>query len=230
MSRIKTFTLGTIAFLAVSCGPKIKNDHSVGSEEIDTYRTLMSNITNDMKAKFGGNMTQRDKISPVESATEVTIGIPNSTEYTFAKDNSKFYKGDLNNDSKWDLIIKATYHEAYGPENFAYFVYLQGEKGYELYTELKADQMAWGFADKMNFKAGLFHLDSISRGALMGYSSYRKGDEAYYKDYSYRVNTEKFVINKMTKAIELKSQSELLKKNPKTDEFEKVSTESVDAK
>lgn len=224
MGIFKTITVGSIALLAVSCGPAIKNDHSVGSEETNTYRTLMTNITNDMKAKFGGNMAQKDKITPVESATEVTIGIPNGTGYTFSKDNSKFFKGDLNNDSKWDLIIKATYLEAYAPENYTYFIYLQGEKGYELYAEVKADQIAWDFANKMNFKAGLFHLDSISDGALVGYSKYRKGDEDYYKEYSYRVNTEKYKINKMTKSMELLSQSALLKKNPTTDEFEKVET------
>lgn len=220
--KISRLILIGLALVSLTCcGPCISNDKAIGTPERDTYQKLMNQLTEDLKAKFGGNMYQKDKISPQETQESVSIGIPNSTTYTFAKSDIKFIKGDLNNDQLSDLVICADFKEAYGPQNMAYFIYLQKNDDYEQVGEFRADNIAWPFADKMDFKQGIFSMDSISNGLIVGSTKYKKGNEAYFKDFAYKVETEKFKLNKQ-RQLELVNQSDLLELNPETGEYHKM--------
>jgi hypothetical protein len=221
MKFSRLIVLGAAMLTLSCCGPRIANDKTIGAPESETYQKLMDRLTEDLKAKFGGNMYQKEKISPVETQETVSIGIPNSTTYTFAKNDSKFIKGDLNNDQLSDLVICCDFKEAFGPDNMAYFVYLQKKDDYELVGEYRADNIAWTFANKMDFKRGIFTLDSISSGLMIGSTKYKKGNEAYFKDFAYKVETEKFKLNKQNQ-LELVTQSDLLELNPETGEYHKM--------
>jgi hypothetical protein len=207
----------------ISCTPKIANDKSIGEVEAKTYKYLADSLLNQMKAQFGGTMYESEKITPIELNGIVKIGIPDGTNYSFFKDNSKFIKGDLNNDKKIDLVIWANMTEGKGLETKKYFVFLQGDKGYYFFTEFKGDDLVFDYCRQNNdLKVGLFKLDSISGGLLIGSSNYQAANESYYLNYSYRCATEKYTIDSKTKELKLISRSDLLKKNDKTGEFEKV--------
>jgi hypothetical protein len=205
-----------------SCSQKIKNDASIGNPEKKAYLFLMDKLTKDMKKEFEGNMYESEKITPVETKEAISIGIPNNRTYSFAKDNTKFVKGDLNNDKKSDLIICAYLTEANSLETKTYFIFLQNEEGYKLFGECKSDVIVAETCNKNDFMAGIFSLDSISGGLLIGNTNYREGHEAYYRDYSYRCETEKYKLNVAAKKLELVSQSDLLKKNDQSGEYEKA--------
>ncbi|HEY6914812.1 MAG TPA: hypothetical protein VI413_09060, partial [Paludibacter sp.] len=183
---------------------------------------LADKLTKDMKKEFAGNMYESEKITPIETKEAITIGIPNNRSYSFAKDNSKFLKGDLNNDKKADLIICAYLTEANSQEEKTYFLFLQKENGYEFYREFKAKDIVTETCDKNNFRTGQFNLDSISGGLLIGNSNYREGHEAYFRDYSYRCENEKYKLNVAGQKLDLINQSDLLKKNEQSGEYEKV--------
>jgi hypothetical protein len=221
MNQLKFTLFIAIAFLT-SCTAKVTNDNSVGDLEAAAYKTLSEKLTTEMKREFNGNMYESEKITPIETAEGIKIGIPDGTSYLFAKDNSKFLKGDLNNDKKFDLIIRADMNEGRGLETKKYFVFLQGKEGYEYFAEFKADDMVFENCRKVDLKVGTFNLDSISGGLLVGSSNYQSNNESYYKDYSYRCDTEKYKINLKEKATELVSQSDLLKKDSNTGKYEKV--------
>ncbi|MDD4994165.1 MAG: hypothetical protein PHR83_18245 [Paludibacter sp.] len=222
MNQLKTALFIAITFLT-SCTAKVTNDHSVGDPETAAYKTLSNKLIEDMKREFGGNMYESEKITPIETAEGIKIGIPDGTFYLFTKDNSKFLKGDLNNDKKFDLIIRARMNEKRGLETKKYFVFLQGKEGYEYVAEFKADDMVFENCRKMaDLKVGTFNLDSISGGLLIGSTNYQSNNESYYKDYSYRCDTEKYKINLKDKTTELVFQSDLLKKNSNTGKYEKV--------
>jgi len=221
MKKVRLVLFITLACLT-GCTPKIKNDNSIGKIEAKTYKLLADRLTTDMKRQFGGNEYQTEKITPVETEDGIKIGIPGVVAYTFKKDNSKFVKGDLNNDKKSDLIIWANMTEAQGSETKKYFVFLQGKDGYEYYIEFKADDMVQGNCRKADLNKGLFNLDSIRGGLLIGSTIYQGNHESSYLNYSYRCATEKYKLNMATKELELVSQSALLKKNDKTGVYEKV--------
>lgn len=217
-----------VLFIALACltgcSQKIKNDASIGEAETKAYLTLADKLTQDMKQKFAGNMYQNETITPIETKDAITIGIPSSTTYSFKKDNSKFIKGDLNNDKLADLIICADLKEAQGqgPETKKYFVFLQNKDGYQYFYEYKADEMVDANCHKADLNIGIFNLDSIGNGLLIGNSDYQGNHEEFYRDYSYRCETEKYRLNIGTKELELVYQSDLLKKNKDTGKYEKV--------
>jgi len=218
--------LKLVLFIALAClfgcTPKIKNDKSIGDVEAKTYKLLVDNITKDMKRQFNGNMYESEKITPIETDQGYKIGIPEGTAYTFKKDNSKFLKGDLNNDKKFDLIICATMTESRGPETKKYFVFLQNEEGYQYFAEYKADDMVFENCRNNDLKIGIFNLDSIGGGLLIGNTTYQGNHEKSYLNFSYRCETEKYKILLKTKEMKLVYQSDLLKKNDKTGVYEKV--------
>ena len=117
----------------------------------------------------------------------------------------------MNGDKKTDLIICADMSVAYGPASKKYFVFLQDEKGYQLYTELQADEMVASTCSKRKLQHGLFKLESVSGGLLVGSSKFHGGDEEYFRDYSYGCESEKYKLNLNTKQAELVFQSPLLK-------------------
>ena len=208
----------------MGCTPKIKNDNSIGEPETKTYTFLMDKLTKDMKMEFDGNMYESEKITPIQIDGVTKIGIPNGTTYSFVKDNSKYIKGDLNNDKKFDLIISADMSEGQGLDTKKYFVFMQGKEGYEYFGEFKAGDIVRDNCRKADLLIGLFNLDSISGGLLVGNTNYQGTHESYYKDYSYRCETEKYKLNVTTKEVDLISQSDLLKKDSKTGKYEKVET------
>ena len=206
----------------ISCTPKIKDDKSIGVVEEKTYRFLIDKLTTDMKRQFGGNMYQSDKITPVETPDGLTLGIPNSTTYTFARDNSKYVKGDFNNDKKMDLIICANYTEGRGQPIKKYFLFIQKDDTYQYFAECKGDAIVTENCRKAKLLDGVFNLDSISGEMLVGNSIYQGKHETYYLDYSYRCETEKYKLNLTTKELTLVYQSDLLKKNYTTGVYEKI--------
>ena len=206
----------------MGCTPKIKNDHSIGKIEVKTYTSLVERLTNDMKRQFGGNMYQSEKITPVETADALKIGIPNGIAYSFKNDNSKYVKGDLNNDKLSDLIICADMTVAKSLPVKKYFVFLQSPAGYQYFAECKGDEMVAANCGKNDLNNGVFNLDSIAGGLMIGNSNYQGNHEAYYRDFSYRCATEKYKLNVASKKLELVSQSDLLKKNEGTGEYEMV--------
>lgn len=221
MRQFKLVLFIALAF-TIGCTPKIENDNSVGKVEAKTYKLLMASITEDMKRRFGGNMYESEKITPIETADGYKIGIPNSTTYTFKKDDSKYVKGDLNNDKLSDLIICATMTEGRGMETKKYFVYLQAEGDYKLFAESKADDMVAQNCRKDDLKMGIFSLDSINGGMLIGSTSYQGNHESNYLNFSYRCENEKYKINFAAKKIELAYQSDLLRMNDETGLYEKA--------
>ena len=56
---------------------------------------------------------------------------------------------------------------------------------------------------------------------MIGSTKYKKGNEAYFKDFAYKVETEKFKLNKQNQ-LELVTQSDLLELNPETGEYHKM--------
>lgn len=206
----------------MGCTPKIKNDQSIGKIEIETYKFLVDKLTTEMKRQFGGNMYQNEKITPIETADALKIGIPNGTAYSFKNDNSKYVKGDLNNDKLSDLIICADMTVAKSLPVKKYFIFLQSTTGYQYFAECKGDEMVAANCGKDDLNNGVFYLDSIAGGLLIGNTNYQGNHEAYYRDFSYRCETEKYKLNVATKVLELVSQSDLLKKNDATSEYEKV--------
>ena len=115
MHPLKLILFLTIVCLT-GCTPKITNDKSTGEAETNAYNALSGQITEQLKMKFNGNMYQNEKITPQDFADGIKIGIPGVVIYTFRKDNSKFVKGDLNNDKKTDLVIWADLTEQHGYE------------------------------------------------------------------------------------------------------------------
>jgi hypothetical protein len=222
MKHLKFALFATLIFFT-ACKTKITNDKTVGEPEATAYKTLSNKLITEMKRQFNGNMYESEKITPIETADGIKIGIPDGTSYLFAKDNSKFLKGDLNNDTKIDLIIRADMTEGRGLDTKKYFVFLQRKEGYEYVTEFKGDDMVFENCRKMaDLKVGTFNLDSISGGLLVGSSDYQSNNESYYKDYSYRSETEKYKINFKDNVTELIFQSDLLKKNSSTGQYEKI--------
>jgi hypothetical protein len=207
----------------IGCTPKIANDKTVGEVEAKAYKYLADSLIKDFKRQFNGNMYESEKITPIEVDGVIRIGIPEGANYTFSKDDTKFVKGDLNNDKKTDLIIWANMSEGRGLEGKKYFVFLQDAEGYKYLTEFKGDELVFDYCrTNSNLKVGLFKLDSISGGLLIGSSDYQSVNESSYLNYSYRCATEKYTINSRTKELKLISRSELLKKNDKSGEYEKV--------
>ncbi len=221
MRQLKLIVFITLTFL-VGCGPKIKNDASIGTIEKKTYQSLVDKLTEDLKRKFGGNMYQNEKITAIEIGDGIRIGIPNGTTYTFMKDNSKFIKGDLNNDKLSDLVIRADYTEGRGQGVKKYFLYLQKGDAYEFFGESNADALVAENCRKAHLLTGIFNLDSIAGGLLVGNTIYQGNHENYYTDYSYRCDTEKYKLDTVTKKLVMVYQSDLLKKNDTTDVYEKV--------
>ena len=206
----------------VSCKPTIKNDKSIGELENKAYKLLVDSLTKDFKRQFNGNMYESEKITPIEIDGVIKIGIPEGRNFMFNKDDSKFIKGDINNDKKVDLVICANMSEGRGLETKKYFVYLQGKDDYQYLTEFKADDMVFDNCRKADLKIGIFTLDSIDDGLFVGKTNYQGTVEANYRDFSYRCDTEKYKLNLKTKETEMVSQSDLLKKNDKTGVYEKV--------
>lgn len=222
MQKIKLFLFIGLVGLT-SCGPTIKNDKSIGEVEAKTYTYLMDSITKAFKRQFNGNMYESEKITPVVVDGVDKIEIPNGMVYTFQKDNSKFIKGDLNNDKKTDLIICAYMVEGRGQEVRKYFVFLQGdEKHYNNFTELQGDDMVLPNCSNGELKDGNFNLDSISNGLLIGTTDYRSTHESYYLNHTYRCAGEKYKLNIATKQSELVSMGDMLKKDDKTGEYVKT--------
>lgn len=221
MTQSKLLLFIALACLT-ACSPTIKNDNSIGKPEKKAYLFLTDKLTKDMKKEFAGNMYESEKITPIETKEAITIGIPNNRSYSFAKDNSKFVKGDLNNDKKTDLIICAYLTEANSLETKTYFLFLQNEEGYLFSGEYKSENILAETCDKNNFRTGIFNLDSISGGLLIGNSNYREGHEAYFRDYSYRCENEKYKLNIAAQKLDLINQSDLLKKNEQSGEYEKA--------
>lgn len=214
--------------LLTGCGNKISDDpKKIGKAEEEAYRFILDKLTKDMKKEFAGNMYESEKITPQETEEGVKIAIPNGTGYTFLKGNTKYIKGDINNDMKTDLVVCADMSVAFGPGSMKYFVFLQNEEGYQFSTEYQADDIVSGFCSKKKFDHGLFTLESIADGVLIGKSKFHAGDEEYFRDYSYSCELEKYKLNLKTKELELVFQSDLLKKNEKTGMNEKVDTASV---
>lgn len=210
-----------MAFL-MGCSPKIKNDASIGTIEKKAYQSLVDKLTEDLKRKFGGNMYQNEKITAIETTDGIRIGIPNGITYTFMKDNSKFIKGDLNNDKLSDLVIWADFTEGRGKGVKKYFLYLQKGDTYEYFGDCNADAMVAENCRKARLLTGMFNLDSITGGLLVGNTIYQGNHEAYYTDYSYRCDTEKYKLDTVTKKLDMVYQSNLMKKNDTTDVYEKV--------
>ena len=221
MHPLKLILFLTIVCLT-ACTPKITNDKSTGEAETNAFNTLSGQITEQLKMKFNGNMYQNEKITPQDFADGIKIGIPGVVIYTFRKDNSKFVKGDLNNDKKTDLIIWADLTESHGYETKKYFVFLQGKEGYEYFIEFKADEMVEDYCRKAKLNKGIFNLDSISSGLLIGNTDYQGTHEPSYLTYSYRIANEKFKLDIAKKMMVPVYQSDLLKKNTTTGAYEKV--------
>jgi hypothetical protein len=221
MKQLKSVLFIALACLT-GCTPKIKNDTSIGDAEAKTYQFLVNKITQDMKNRYGGNQYESEKITPVEIDDYVKIGIPNSTNYMFKKDNSKYVKGDLNHDKKYDLIICADMTEAHGPQTKKYFLFIQNKDGYQYFAECKADDIVAENCRKPRLNMGIFNLDSIAGGLLIGNTDYQGTDESNYLDYSYRCATEKYKLNVTEKILELVYRSDLMKKNKNTGKYEKV--------
>ena len=221
MHPLKLILFLTIVCLT-ACTPKITNDKSTGEAETNAFNTLSGQITEQLKMKFNGNMYQNEKITPQDFADGIKIGIPGVVIYTFRKDNSKFVKGDLNNDKKTDLVICADMTEMQGSETKKYFVFLQGKERYEYTLEFKADEMLDDYCRKAKLNKGIFNLDSISGGLLIGNTDYQGNDEPSFLTYSYRIATEKYKLDFTTKTLVPVYQSDLLKKNNTTGAYEKV--------
>src|ERR1035437_4312026 len=218
--------LKLVLFIALvcltSCATKIKNDKSIGDAELNAYKLLANRLTEGLKQEFNGNMYQNDKITPIETDEGIKIGIPNGKSYIFKKDNSKYIKGDLNNDKLSDLIICADMNELRGPTTKKYFVFLQEKDGYQYFVEFKADDIVMDNCRKANLNFGVFNLDSISNGLLVGNTKYQGNHESFYQNFSYCCLTEKYKLNIASKTVEFVYQSDLLKKNDKTGVFEKA--------
>ena len=195
---------------------------TIGKAEDEAYQSLMAKITTDLKSRFSSNPTESDRITPEETPEAEKIGIQNNTGYIFYKGNAKYLKGDLNGDKKVDLIISAGMVDVNTPERNVYFVYLQDETGYTLFSEFKAEDIVSEFCDKNSIKNGEFNLESVTGGLLVGKSRFHKGDESSYNDYGYSIDNEKYKLNVAAKKLELVSQSDLLKKNDKTGTTEKI--------
>ena len=221
MHPLKLILFLTIVCLT-GCTPKITNDKSTGEAETNAFNTLSGQITEQLKMKFNGNMYQNEKITPQDFADGIKIGIPGVVIYTFRKDNSKFVKGDLNNDKKTDLVIWADMTEQHGYETKKYFVFLQGKEGYEYTLEFKADEIVEDYCRKAKLNKGIFNLDSISGGLLIGNTDYQGTHEPSFLTYSYRIATEKYKLDIATKTLIPVYQSDLLKRNITTGAFEKA--------
>jgi len=221
MKQLKLLFFVGLACL-MACKPTISNDRSLGKVEAETYKLLVDSLIKDFKKQFNGNMYESEKITPVEIDGMVKVGIPEGTSYMFSKDDTKYVKGDLNNDNKIDLVICANLTEGRGLEVKKYFVYLQENEGYRYFDEFKGDDMVFDNCRNAKLKVGLFKLDSISGGLFVGSTSYQGSNEANYRDYSYRCDTEKYKLVFKTKELVMVSQSDLLKKNDKTGVYEKV--------
>lgn len=217
------YVICIVAIGLMSCTPKIENDHSVGKVEQTAYNMLTKQLTEQFKRRFQGNMYESEKITAVDLKDEIKIGIPESTAYLFKKNDSKFIKGDLNNDKKTDLIIWAELTERQGLKTRKYFVFIQkNEESYEYLAEFEADDMVFDNCRNTILKVGNFYLDSISGGMLVGHTEYQGTYEANYLDYSYRCTTEKYTFDTKTQELKLAFQSDLEKKNTDTGEFEKA--------
>lgn len=217
------YVLCVAALSLVSCASKIENDHSIGSVEIKTYNMLTKQITEELKRRFNGNMYESEKITAVDMKDEIKVGIPEGIAYSFKKDDSKFIKGDLNNDKKTDLVIWADLTDKQGPKTKKYFVFLQvNDENYEYLAEFKADDMVFDNCRNTELKVGNFYLDSISAGMLVGHTEYQGTVEANYLDYSYRCATEKYTLDVKNSQLKLAFQSDLEKKNASTGVYEKV--------
>ena len=221
MQPIKIALFITIVCLT-ACNPKIKNDKSTGQAEINAFNALSGQITEQMKRKFNGNMYQNEKIGPQDFGDNIKIGIPGLLNYSFRKDGSKFVKGDLNKDKKTDLVIWADMTEQHGYETKKYFVFLQGKEGYEYTLEFKADEIVEDYCRKAKLNKGIFNLDSISGGLLIGNTDYQGTHEPSFLTYSYRIATEKYKLDIATKTLIPVYQSDLLKRNITTGAFEKA--------
>jgi len=221
MQPIKIALFITIVCLT-ACNPKIKNDKSTGQAEINAFNALSGQITEQLKRKFNGNMYQNEKIGPQDFGDNIKIGIPGLLNYSFRKDGSKFVKGDLNKDKKTDLVIWADMTEQHGYETKKYFVFLQGKEGYEYTLEFKADEMVEDYCRKAKLNKGIFNLDSISGGLLIGNTDYQGTHEPSFLTYSYRIATEKYKLDIATKTLIPVYQSDLLKRNITTGAFEKA--------
>ena len=221
MHPLKIALLITIASLT-ACTPKIKNDKSTGQAEINAFNALSGQITEQLKRKFNGNMYQNEKIGPQDFGDNIKIGIPGLLNYSFRKDGSKFVKGDLNKDKKTDLVIWADMTEQHGYETKKYFVFLQGKEGYEYTLEFKADEIVEDYCRKAKLNKGIFNLDSISGGLLIGNTDYQGTHEPSFLTYSYRIATEKYKLDIATKTLIPVYQSDLLKRNITTGAFEKA--------
>lgn len=221
MQPLKIALFITIACLT-ACTPKIKNDKSIGQAEANAYNSLSGQITEQLKKRFNGNMYQNEKIGPQDFPDAIKIGIPGVVNYSFRKDDSKFLKGDLNNDKKTDLVIWADLTEQHGSETKKYFVFLQGKERYEYLLEFKADEMVEDYCRKAKLNKGIFNLDSISGGLLIGNTDYQGTHEPSFLTYSYRIATEKYKLDMAAKALIPVYQSDLLKRNITTGAFEKV--------
>jgi hypothetical protein len=217
------YVIYLVGISLMSCTPKIENNNSVGKVENNTYNMLTKQLTEELKRRFQGNMYESEKITAVDLKDEIKVGIPESTTYLFKKDDSKYIKGDLNNDKKTDLIIWADLIEKQGPKTRKYFVFIQkNEDTYEYLAEFKADDMVFDNCRNTILNVGNFYLDSISAGMLIGHTEYQGTYEANYLDYSYRCATEKYIFDTKTQEIKLTFQSDLEKKNTTTGVFEKV--------
>jgi len=221
MQPIKIALFITIVCLT-ACNPKIKNDKSTGQAEINAFNALSGQITEQLKRKFNGNMYQNEKIGPQDFGDNIKIGIPGLLNYSFRKDGSKFVKGDLNKDKKTDLVIWADMTEQHGYETKKYFVFLQGKEGYEYTLEFKADEIVEDYCRKAKLNKGIFNLDSISGGLLIGNTDYQGTHEPSFLTYSYRIATEKYKLDIATKTLIPVYQSDLLKRNITTGAFEKA--------
>ena len=221
MQPIKIALFITIVCLT-ACNPKIKNDKSTGQAEINAFNALSGQITEQLKRKFNGNMYQNEKIGPQDFGDNIKIGIPGLLNYSFRKDGSKFVKGDLNKDKKTDLVIWADMTEQHGYETKKYFVFLQGKEGYEYTLEFKADEIVEDYCRKAKLNKGIFNLDSISGGLLIGNTDYQGTHEPSFLTYSYRIATEKYKLDIATKTLISVYQSDLLKRNITTGAFEKA--------
>jgi len=222
--------LTIVLFLALVCSmgcSKHKAEPSpetatIAKAEDEAYQFLMAKITTDLRTRFSSNPTERDRITPEETQEAEKIGIPDNVGYIFYKGNAKYLKGDLNGDKKVDLIISAGMVDVNTPEKNVYFVFLQDETGYTLFSEFRAEDIVSDFCDKNKMKNGEFNLESVAGGLLVGKSRFHKGDESSYNDYGYSIDQEKYKLNVAAKKLELVSQSDLLKKNDKTGTNEKI--------
>jgi hypothetical protein len=214
------------AAFCVSCSNKktkpSPDNASIGEAEEEAYQFMLGKLTKDLKAHFSGNQTESDKVTPFESAEFIKIGIPENTGYIFYKGNGKYFKGDLNNDGKTDLIISAGMVGANSPEMNIYFIFLQNTEGYDYCTEIRADDIVSDFCDKNKIKNGVFALESIADGQLVGTSKYHKGDENSYNDFGLSCDKEKYKLDVANKKLTLAYQSDMMKQNQATGQKEKV--------